>query len=321
MLPLLLACAQAPTVAPPGALVAVVDSLRADHLDLGGYPAGARIYTEAYSASPWTSSSTWTLTTGQKPSADLRAQMAPWDLVLSTTRGWMAASGEGWPTAVVTDHSVVAWAWGVAEQPYRHAEEGVDLDQGGRVYLHVHGAHSPYAGLTGLYAAGPDRRYQDHLDARNSGGEARDLPPDLAAWAPLAYEAAADHAQVRMRGLVSDAVARGWTVILTADHGEALGEDGLWEHSSALHDPQVRVPLVVWGPGVKPGTDATPVPATCVAATVRGDGCDLRRGRIEGIVRPGMSVDGDWVRRHVAGTDEISAVRASPGGEGRVIPQ
>lgn len=297
MLLLLLACVHGPDVAPPGVLVAAVDSLRADHLDLSAYPPGARVYTRAYSAAPWTSSSAYTLTTGLLPSTDLRAAMAPWDFVLSTTRGWIAATGEGWPTAVVTDHSVVAHAWDVPEQPYRLAEAGVNLDQGGRVYLHVTGAHTPYAGRTGQDMAGADQRYQDLGEALAVRHEAVVLPPDLAGWAPVAYEAAADHALARLRPLVSDAVGRGWTVILTADHGEALGEDGLWWHGGALHDPQTHVPLVVWGPGVVAGEDDQLVPATCVAATVRGEGCDLRTGAVVGEVVTGMEIGGEWVTR------------------------
>ncbi len=43
-------------------------------------------------------------------------------------------------------------------------------------------------------------------------------------------------------------------VVMTADHGEGLGEAGRWSHEH-LHGPQTRVPLVVYAPGrVAPGT-------------------------------------------------------------------
>lgn len=42
-------------------------------------------------------------------------------------------------------------------------------------------------------------------------------------------------------------------VIVTADHGEALGEHGQPNHSTDLYNSQIRVPLVVAGPGIKPG--------------------------------------------------------------------
>lgn len=41
-------------------------------------------------------------------------------------------------------------------------------------------------------------------------------------------------------------------VIVTADHGEALGEHGQPNHSTDLYNSQIRVPLVVAGPGIKP---------------------------------------------------------------------
>jgi arylsulfatase A-like enzyme len=55
-------------------------------------------------------------------------------------------------------------------------------------------------------------------------------------------------------------------VIVTADHGEALGEHGQPYHSTDLYNSQIRVPFVVAGPGIKPGhitetvslTDLTP---------------------------------------------------------------
>jgi arylsulfatase A-like enzyme len=42
-------------------------------------------------------------------------------------------------------------------------------------------------------------------------------------------------------------------LVVTADHGEQLGEHGLWGHSHGLYDETVKVPLVVAGPGVPDG--------------------------------------------------------------------
>jgi hypothetical protein len=42
-------------------------------------------------------------------------------------------------------------------------------------------------------------------------------------------------------------------VLLTADHGELLGEGGQWFHGSGLDEELLRVPLVAWGEGVSPG--------------------------------------------------------------------
>ena len=95
----------------------------------------------------------------------------------------------------------------------------------------------------------------------------------------------------------------GAVVIWTADHGEALGDGGRWWHGQSLDDEQVRVPLLVWGPGVVPGVDEQPVPATCVGQTAQlvtgaaPDGCDLRTGDVRGVVEVGMLAGGEWVTR------------------------
>ena len=43
-------------------------------------------------------------------------------------------------------------------------------------------------------------------------------------------------------------------VIVTSDHGEALGEHGEDVHGYFVYEATLRVPLVIRGPGVKPGT-------------------------------------------------------------------
>jgi arylsulfatase A-like enzyme len=48
-------------------------------------------------------------------------------------------------------------------------------------------------------------------------------------------------AHLREKGLLDDAI-----VIITADHGELLGEGGRFGHGSTLRDPAVRVPLLIY---------------------------------------------------------------------------
>lgn len=59
-------------------------------------------------------------------------------------------------------------------------------------------------------------------------------------------------------------------VAITADHGEALGEDGFWfAHGHSVGLDQVRVPLVLTGPGLPAGGEiATPVTNAALFATV-----------------------------------------------------
>lgn len=65
------------------------------------------------------------------------------------------------------------------------------------------------------------------------------------------------------RGLLEESL-----VVITADHGDAFGEEGYYEHPRYLHDELVHVPLLVTGPGVTPGTVGAPTSTLDVVATV-----------------------------------------------------
>jgi arylsulfatase A-like enzyme len=57
-------------------------------------------------------------------------------------------------------------------------------------------------------------------------------------------------------------------VIVTSDHGEQLGEAGGWGHGFSLRDVEIRVPLVVRAPDLKPARIAEPVSLLRVPGTV-----------------------------------------------------
>ncbi len=66
------------------------------------------------------------------------------------------------------------------------------------------------------------------------------------------------------RGLLEDTI-----VVLTADHGEQLGEHGRFNHRFSLYDTLVHVPLVVRYPAaMAPGRVGHPVSTTDIFATV-----------------------------------------------------
>jgi arylsulfatase A-like enzyme len=58
------------------------------------------------------------------------------------------------------------------------------------------------------------------------------------------------------------------TVIVTADHGEYLGEHGLAFHVLDLHAPVVNVPLIARGPGFAPGRTQRPTQSTDLFPTL-----------------------------------------------------
>lgn len=103
----------------------------------------------------------------------------------------------------------------------------------------------------------PHAQYAPHPEAPNFGeGE-----KGAAAWVHAQYDAEVWYTDKHL-GRVLDAIeAAPWAdrtvVILTADHGEALGDHGMSWHGSELWESLVRVPLVVYVPGVKPGRVAS----------------------------------------------------------------
>ena len=69
---------------------------------------------------------------------------------------------------------------------------------------------------------------------------------------------------LRVSGLLDGAV-----VVLSADHGESLGDHGLYfQHGSSLYESQIRVPLAILAPGVEPRSIEDPVGAVDLMPTV-----------------------------------------------------
>jgi glucan phosphoethanolaminetransferase (alkaline phosphatase superfamily) len=64
--------------------------------------------------------------------------------------------------------------------------------------------------------------------------------------------------ELKAKGYLEDAV-----VAITGDHGESLGEHGLWGHENGLNEEVTRVPLLMVNYGYAPAgrLDATPFPA------------------------------------------------------------
>jgi arylsulfatase A-like enzyme len=57
-------------------------------------------------------------------------------------------------------------------------------------------------------------------------------------------------------------------VVLTSDHGEELFDHGGFEHGHSMFQEVLRVPLVVWGPGVAAGRNRTPVSVVDLKPTI-----------------------------------------------------
>lgn len=69
-------------------------------------------------------------------------------------------------------------------------------------------------------------------------------------------------------GLEAAGILDRTVVVIHSDHGEAFGEHGIHGHNSAVHEPQVRIPLLIRVPGVAARRVAAPVDLVDLAPTV-----------------------------------------------------
>ena len=91
-----------------------------------------------------------------------------------------------------------------------------------------------------------------------------DYTADELALTAATYDAALCELDALFRGLITgleeDGALDDTVIVLTADHGEHLGEHRLLDHQFSLYDGLIRVPLVLSAPGrLEPGRDPRPV--------------------------------------------------------------
>ncbi len=196
----------------------------------------------------------------------------------------------GYRTGAVTDSAVVSMCFGLHQGFEWFDEEQIDLastlarardfldaDDGRPVFLFVHTyrTHVPYRAVEDTpYRRGApalkdaeDRQEFQALSREMSGILGKDgVPADedrgrlmelVRALEELYRSGARDldrgfarfRADLESRGIF----ASGW-VLFTSDHGEAFLEHGELYHEGRVFEEQVRIPLLVHGPGIEPRT-------------------------------------------------------------------
>ena len=71
-----------------------------------------------------------------------------------------------------------------------------------------------------------------------------------------------------LEGLKERGLDQETLIILTSDHGEEFFDHGGFEHGHSMHEEVVRVPFMVWGTGIEPGVERTPVSIADAAPTI-----------------------------------------------------
>lgn len=263
------ACGERGTPSPPrSVLLVTIDTLRADRLGCTGHTSArtpridalarsGQLYTQAVAPTPLTLPSHATLLSGRLPlehgARDNKPFRFPSDrfdtvatslkarayATLAVIGGEPLARGCGLEAAFdVYDDAFARAPAGSVRLGERPADavtdaalaaiDGVKAGQPFFLWTHYFDPHDPYVPPSDVRAQFPDAPYDGEIAFVDR--ELGRLLDGLAA-----------------RGRADDLI-----VIVTADHGESLGEHGEARHGFFLYDATIRVPLVVAGPGITP---------------------------------------------------------------------
>ena len=305
----LASCGRAPEAPAPGVILISLDTLRADHLGLYGYARDTSprldalgreslVFERAFTTAAWTLPAHMSMLTGlhnhQHGVIGLNAALAPGSPLLAER-----LKAAGWQTIGLYNESPIRPEHGFgrgfdvfrshvgARQAGEHLAEllpKIDRSRPFFLFLHLFDIHNgPLDDVPGpIYDCPPpyDQRYL--ADARDR------LPPiserelfergevDAATVEALTalYDGGIRHVDDtlavwfedwRARGLLEDTL-----LIVTADHGEALGQRGQAKGHGAPYQEGLRIPLILHHPaGLRAGErEPTPVQLTDLVPTI-----------------------------------------------------
>jgi arylsulfatase A-like enzyme len=169
------------------------------------------------------------------------------------------------------------------------AWEGLASDRPYFAFLNFFDPHEPYE---------PPGRF------RTMFGEGK-TPEDL-------YDGSLAYLDQELGRLADTLRARGTLdrtlVVIVADHGEHLGDHGIWGHSNSLYEQLLRVPLIIRFPGrvpagvrVRQPVSLRDLPVTLLSLADSAAPPSL----------PGVSLTGAWQRSDFRGSDILAELRVA----------
>lgn len=256
---------------PPGGdlLLLLVDTLRADRLGAYGndwassshldrLSRRSRLFQRVVSQAPWTTPSVSALMSGQYPHE--AADPSGWGQHAAPRVLAEAFAATGRHAVGISANPLVGPRGGFERgfdtflvADFARARSVVDLFRSWLsarsshplfAYLHFMDPHHPYAPpapMVGLLPGGAPA-----TDARDPAVIAAAYDAEIASWDA---ELGSLLASLRRRGSLERSV-----IAVTGDHGEEIGEHGLYGHGKQLHEESVHVPLVVRAPDIPAGS-------------------------------------------------------------------
>src|SRR6185436_11174004 len=288
---LLAACRkpEPPPQPPISILLVTLDTTRADAVTPDVAPAfnelakGSRRFAYAYAAVPQTLPSHTSMMTGLYPGGHGLHENGRY---LSPKQPLVAERlrGAGYRTAAFVSSFAVARRFGLARgfdwyddemPPSRNERSARDTTERALAYLakpspqplflwvHYYEPHFPYE---------PPEPYRARFAAKPYLGEV----------------AAMDEQLGRLAAAFRQRFGANAAIIVVGDHGEGLGDHGEQQHGNLMYQSTMRVPLLVAGPGVKPGVVDPPVSTRRIFHTIldwaRIDAANSLRGDASEVV-------------------------------------
>ncbi|MET4806617.1 choline-sulfatase [Limibacillus sp. MBR-115] len=147
--------------------------------------------------------------------------------------------------------------------------------------------------------------------------EGLDIPEDKVRAARRAYYGAISYLDDKIGRLLSVldqiGVARDTYIVFCGDHGDMLGERGLW-YKMSWFEPSSRIPLMIAGPGIRPGQVSSSVSLVDLLPTLAelaGDGKAPDYA---------TEIDGRSLQGHLSGSGGHDEVLGEYCGEGAIAP-
>jgi len=307
-----LGCSSGASPTPPSILLIVVDTLRADAVSaygnglnttptLDALAAEGRLYTRAYSPSPWTIPSHASLFTGA--GIDDHGVGLHGRVVLPETATTLAErlADAGYDTAAFSENALISpdfgFGQGFAHFAVRSAEEqmlagekqSIDVvDEVGHwlrvrdpqrpffVFVNLYDAHEPYA-VRPSNPFLPPGLTTDDARRMEAGGRTSHLicdrlpgkiPLDILQGLYLGEVASADQKIKELLALLESSDSPDFITLVTSDHGEHFGEHRLLDHEFSVHEEVLRIPLLVHGTSIEAARIDVPTELRSVARTL-----------------------------------------------------
>ncbi len=258
----------------PSVLLIIVDALRPDHLGCYGYARPTSpvidslstqgvLFETAIAQAPWTKGSLSSMFTSLYP---FQHGATNWAAVLADSFVTLPEilRRNGYRTLSVINMVGMAGRFGVLQgfdsvsagdkyerNAVQTTDDAVDLLRDASLpffmVVHYYDVHAPYR---------PPLKYVDKVASRpdlnryiSSGSGRQIAPEDTEHRMLLSYDGCiryVDESVGRLLRFLGDAGTGDHTIIiLTADHGEALGEHGVYGHGAEAYDDAIKVPLII----------------------------------------------------------------------------